>query len=252
MSRTNAALLFAALLAGCAGARFPAPNTAAPQAVATSRCDGAPDASRPQYVVGYGSLMQDESRKRTSPDAGPAYPVEVAGFRRGWISKGSSLGFSATYLGAVQDRASRFNAVIYRVDPQELEATDKRERSYCRASVPIPDLRVLGPSFSLPAEAQAWIYVSRGPSVELPSGKYPIVQSYVDVFLSGCLEQEERFGVAGFAEQCIETTSGWSEHWVNDRIYPRRPFVYQPRARQIDTLLSKELPRYFSRIRIEP
>lgn len=252
MSRTLGTLVLAALLVGCAAARSPAPNTGAPQAAAASACDGAPDAGRPQYIVGYGSLMQDESRKRTSPDAGPAHPVEVTGYRRGWITRGSSLGFSATYLGAVQDRASRLNAVIYRVALQELEATDKRERSYCRAIVPLPDLKMLGASFALPADAQAWIYVSRGPSVELPSGKYPIVQSYVDVFLSGCLEQEERFGVAGFAEQCIETTSGWSEHWVNDRIYPRRPFVYEPRARQIDTLLSKELPRYFSRIRIEP
>ena len=252
MSRTLGAVLLAALLVGCAAARSPAPNTAAPQAAAASGCDGAPDAGRPQYIVGYGSLMQDESRKRTSPDAGSAHPVEVTGYRRGWITRGSSLGFSATYLGAVQDRASRLNAVIYRVAPQELEATDKRERSYCRAIVALPDLRVLGTGLSLPADAQAWIYVSRGPSVELPSAKYPIVQSYVDVFLSGCLEQEERFGVAGFAEQCIDTTSGWSEHWVNDRIYPRRPFVYEPRARQIDTLLSKELPRYFSRIRIEP
>jgi hypothetical protein len=39
--------------------------------------------------------------------------------------------------------------------------------------------------------------------------------------------------------------------WVNDRVYPRRPFVVQPKAFQIDSLLSRELPQYFSRIRIE-
>jgi hypothetical protein len=118
--------------------------------------------------------------------------------------------------------------------------------------VPASQVKPLGPVFTLAPDAQAWIYVSRGPAVQLPNAKFPIVQSYVDVFLSGCLEQEERSGVAGFARECIATTSGWSEHWVNDRLYPRRPFVYQPKARDIDRLLSKELPQYFGRIRLEP
>jgi hypothetical protein len=73
----------------------------------------------------------------------------------------------------------------------------------------------------------------------------------VDIFVSGCLEQEQRFGLAAFSQQCLSTTTDWSEHWVNDRIYPRRPFAFQPKARQIDSLLSKQLPQYFSRIRIE-
>ena len=249
MRRAFAALL---LLAGCSTGQPPAPIAAAPKPVAASACDVATDPSRPQYIVGYGSLMQDESRKRTSPQAGPAHPVEIEGYRRGWFSRGSSVGFSATFLGVVQDAESRLNAVIYKVEPQELEATDRRERAYCRALLSGSQINLLGPDSALAPDAQAWIYVSRGPGVELASARYPIVQSYVDVFLSGCLEQEERFGVAGFAEQCIETTSGWSEHWVNDRLYPRRPFIYQPRARDIDRLLAKELPAYFSRIRIEP
>lgn len=239
------------LLAGCAtGPLAPAPKPAAP--VAASACNGAPDASRTQYIIGYGSLMQDESRKRSSPQAGEAHPIELQGYRRGWFSRGSSLGPSTTFLGAVQDAASHLTAVVYEVDPAEVLATDKRERSYCRAAVPASQVKPLGPVFQLAPDAQAWIYVSRGPSIQLPSAKFPIVQSYVDVFVSGCLEQEERSGVAGFARECILTTSGWSEHWVNDRLYPRRPFVYQPKARAIDHLLSKELPQYFGRIKLEP
>jgi hypothetical protein len=241
-----AALTLAACLAGCAS---PQPQFVPSVPLA---CSAVTDTSRPQYIVGYGSLMEDESRKRSSPQAGPAHPVELHGYRRGWFSRGSPVGFSTTFLGVVQDRGSRLNAVIYRVDPAELAATDKRERSYCRASVPVSDLRVLPTGFSLAPNAQAWIYVSRGPNVALPNARYPLVQSYVDIFLSGCLEQEQRFGVTGFAQQCISTTAGWSEHWVNDRIYPRRPFLHQPRAREIDSLLAKELPRLFSRIRIEP
>lgn len=54
-------------------------------------CHPEPDSAAPQYVIGYGSLMQEESRKRTSPNAGLAEPVEVAGFRRGWFSKGGPV-----------------------------------------------------------------------------------------------------------------------------------------------------------------
>lgn len=209
------------------------------------------DSTRPQYVVGYGSLMQDASRARTTPEAGPAHPVEVAGYRRGWFERGSPVGFSTTFLGVIPDQQGRLNAVMYEVRPAELASTDSRERSYCRDLVEQAALTRLDPGFSPPSDAQIWIYVSRVPRAAAPSNDYPIVQSYVDVFLSGCLEQEQRFALAGFARQCIATTSDWSEHWVNDRLYPRRAFIYQPHASEIDALLSRELPRYFGRIRLE-
>ena len=113
------------------------------------------------------------------------------------------------------------------------------------------DIRTLEKgSFEL-AGGQAWIYVNGPDSIAPPSPRYPIVQSYVDIFVSGCLEQEERFALGGFARQCLATTAGWSEHWINDRLYPRRPFIHQPRAHQIDVLLSQQLPDHFARIRIE-
>jgi len=195
--------------------------------------------------------MQDESRKRTSPSADPSHPVEVSGYRRGWFARAQGAGFGATYLGVLPDRESHINAVIYRVDTTELAATDRRERLYCRTGVAIPDIKPFERGFSPEPGGQAWIYVSRPQSAAAPDSRYPIVQSYVDIFVSGCMEQEQRFGLTGFSQQCLATTADWSEHWVNDRIYPRRPFVFQPRARQIDDLLFQQLPRYFSRIRIE-
>jgi hypothetical protein len=237
-------VLLTATLGACASSVPPAP----PGEV---DCHPTPDAGQPQHVVGYGSLMQDESRKRTSPRAGPAHPVEVAGYRRGWFARGDPVGFSTTYLGVVADPQSRVNAVIYRIETDELAATDRREASYCRRGIALAEIRMLEQgTFSL-ADGQAWIYVSKPEAIATPSARYPIVQSYVDIFLSGCLEQEQRFALKGFAQQCVATTRDWSEHWVNDRLYPRRPFIFQPMARQIDALLSHYLPEYFSRIRIE-
>jgi hypothetical protein len=217
----------------------------------SGECNVAPDSGRSQYIIGYGSLMQDESRKRTSPQAGPAHPVEIKGYRRGWFARPEAVGFSTTYLGVLPDRQSYLNAVIYQVDSTELIATDKRESSYCRTSVAISDIKPLAGEFSSTPNGQVWIYVNRPQNVAEPDSRYPIVQSYVDIFVSGCLEQEQRFGLTDFSQQCLSTTTDWSEHWINDRIHPRRPFVFQPKARQIDNLLSKQLRQYFSHIRIE-
>ena len=84
----------------------------------------------------------------------------------------------------------------------------------------------------------------------------PIVQSYVDICLSGCLEIEATFPLAKeaeFAETFLKTSTDWSKYWVNDRIYPRRAYVYQPNAGRIDELIEKVLgAELFSSIQIEP
>ena len=195
--------------------------------------------------------MQDESRKRTSPQAEPAHPVEVSGYLRGWFAHGDPVGFSTTFLGALSAAKAHLNAVIYRVKLDELKATDQRESFYCRRSVALSDIKILEKSSFKILGGQAWIYTNRPEAAAIPNARFPIVQSYVDIFMSGCLEQEQRFELKGFAAECITTTKDWSTHWINDRPYPRRPFVSQPKSRQIDTLLSQQLPEYFSHIRIE-
>jgi hypothetical protein len=210
------------------------------------------DTERAQYIVGYGSLMQEDSRMRSSPRAGPAHPVEVEGYRRGWFARAGAAGLGSTFLGLQSEPRSHLNAVIYEVNPSEVDATDKRESLYCRVSVALSDIRPLERGWAPERDAQAWIYLSLPKSVATADSRNPIVQSYVDLFVSGCMEQEQRSGLEGFTQECLATTAGWSEHWVNDRIYPRRPFIYQPKALQIDRLLSTQLPQYFSRIKIEP
>ena len=58
---------------------------------------------------------------------------------------------------------------------------------------------------------------------------------------------------AKFAETFLKTCSDWSKYWVNDRIYPRRAFIYVPNANTIDTLIKTVLgDEMFSSIQIEP
>lgn len=216
----------------------------------TAECNAVVDAKKSQYIIGYGSLMQDASRKRSAPNAETAYPVQVNGYRRGWFAKGSSVGFDTTYLGVVPDKTHNINAVIFKIAADDIPVMDKREFFYCRLAVKPSDYKML-PLEAPILSGQVWIYVNKPDSIAKATLQYPIVQSYVDIFVSGCQEQEEHYKLSGFSKDCLITTSDWSTAWANDRLYPRRPLIYQPKANQIDKLLQEQLPDYFQSIYIE-
>lgn len=249
-------IVILSMIAGCTRSLSPTP---AIHSVDTLRilpqepdiqCNASANSTQAQFIIGYGSLMQDESRMRTAAGAGTAFAVDVQGFRRGWFTQGASTGFSTTFLGAVADTNHGFNAVMFGISHDELVAMDRRERGYCRSPVMPAALHLAGKGGELP-DGQYWIYLNTASTTAIPSSEKPLVQSYIDIFLGGCLEQEERYNLKGFAGRCISTTSNWSKHWVNDRLYPRRPFIHQPRAGQIDRLLDNAMPEYFRQIVIE-
>lgn len=212
-------------------------------------CHPTPDPARRQFVIGYGSLMQEQSRTQTAPRATGSRPVDLTGFRRGFFTQGAMPGFNTVFLGVVPDAQSRINAVVFEVPAVEIPALDIREYVYCRVLVPPGALSMLDGGDAV--AGQTWIYVNIRSSLGLASDTVPLVQSYVDIFLSGCLEMEQRFALEGFADRCITTTSDWSEHWVNDRLFPRRPMATFPQAKAVDSLLSRRLPEQFAAIRIE-
>jgi hypothetical protein len=199
-------------------------------------CNAAPDPARIQYVIAYAAVR-----------AGVATPVTVSGYQRGWYIRSRGTKRGTTYLGVIPDAASSFNAVMYQLDAGDLAATDQRERLYCRVEVVAAAIKPLAPGASAITNAQIWVY-------EIPPGEaaavdedHPIAQTSVDAFLAGCLEQEGRYKVRDFAAQCVRTTTGWSAHWVDDRLYSGRSSSFRSRVLQIDKLLAAELPSYRAR-----
>ena len=210
------------------------------------------DWSEPQFVIGYGSLMDTLSKDRTWADARPAVPVRVTGFERSWNTRGTLPGFSTTYLGVAEKSDATMVAALYRAqDTRDFETGDAREYVYCRVAVARDQLDMLDGS-GPPPRGKFWIYLPIPESVRPADARFPIIQSYVDIFLSGCIELAKQVTDpdVDFVTQCVTTTKGWPMHWVNDRIYPRRPF-HQPNATRIDTLLQRLLPEQFKAIRIE-
>ena len=81
------------------------------------------------FVVGYGSLMNDSSRMRTNPKAKDVYPVEVKNFERVWgLRAGGS--YRTTALLVVPKQGAHFNAVYYPVNSDGMKSADSREVHY--------------------------------------------------------------------------------------------------------------------------
>ena len=217
------------------------------------------DMETEHYILGYGSLIEKESRLRTTPNAEKVIPAIAHGFQRGWFARTETNTLSTTFLGCIEDANSSVNGVLYKVSEKELTALDEREKGYVRKSIDRSQIDILAPVNK--ADQCIWIYLNKFDNLEqltknLPSADFPIVQSYVDICINGCLEIENEFKEAKekeFAKFFIRSTIFWNASWVNDRIFPRRPFIYRPNADTIDFLLKENLAdkTLFSRIYFE-
>lgn len=214
-------------------------------------CHPSIDSQSRQFIIAYGSLIESNSKKATDNRSGENKPVWVEHYQRGWFSKGLSDGFSTTYLGVIKSKHAHFNGTIFNLPAaNSFKNYDAREKYYCRVLVTPRDIHLLTGK-KLP-RGQFWIYELKPELLAPPSATYPIVESYVDIFLAGCLEIEEKYHLRNFAAACVNTTSDWSLHWINDRIYPRRPSLFQARAATIDKLLQQQIPQFFQQIKLEP
>ena len=181
------------------------------------------------FVFGYGSLICRTSRSRTAQsDADVAIPVLVAGLQRVWSCR---TPYRMTALGVTSsnDESSRAAGVLVPVTEAQLAKFDAREGDeYDRILVPLDRVETVpfltfdehysyekadhkifldskqrqgNDDASSHDGVQIWVYQQKNP--ERPTTDYPIVQSYVDTILRGCLEIHEQFAV-----EFLKTTKG--------------------------------------------
>jgi hypothetical protein len=199
-----------------------------------------PLASCRDFILGFGSLINTASRRASAPEAVDAVPVRVrwapgeAGYVRTWnFQSGSAqltaLGLQPCALGCT------LNGILTVVGGESLGAVDAREAGYTRVRV-TGRVEALGWQ-RLPEEgSRFWLYANDAAAPPCP--RYPIVQSYIDVCLVGCLEHGR-----AFAAEFVRSTEGWEgAPWLNDRVLPRRPWVHTPRYKEVDGLLEELAP----------
>ncbi|QIW10744.1 gamma-glutamylcyclotransferase family protein [Francisella sp. LA112445] len=206
-------------------------------------CHPSINSNEQNFVVGYGSLMNDSSRMRTNPKAENVYPVEVKNFERVWgLRAGGS--YRTTALLVVPKQGAHLNAVYYPVNSDGMKSADSREVHYCRYKIPTTDIQSLG--LKNLQKGTYWIYAQQPNAIKKPNKEYPIIQSYVDLFITGCMQIQDRYLIKGFVKECIQTTKGWNNNaWINDRVNPRRPTDSTPGAIEVDNYLVKYLGKAY-------
>ena len=204
------------------------------------------------YLFGFGSIMNTSTHATwQSPDQKvAALPGSVAtlksgfGYKRRWNFR-SSTGFTA--LGVTEcthsSEASDINGVVFQVPRSEIPNWDRREVGYKKVEVPLEllefhsDIPGLNQQtkFSFGRNEKVWLYVPLPTHTVYADENHPLLQSYVDTVLQGCLE----WGGERMAEEFIITTGGWSTYFLNDTPSSRRPWLFRKQYGIIDNLLKK-------------
>lgn len=189
------------------------------------------------FIFGFGTTINNNSRNSTSVDIGYSIPVRISkyyGYRRYWnfhcpTSKFTALGLEKTN----KHNRTTINGIIYPVN-SNITNFDNREDGYIRKNIPIHMIETLG-WINLPKHHyRVWTYIPKEENLHYPNKYNPVLQSYIDVCLEGCLQFGEKFAI-----EFLQTTFGWSAFWLNDREIPRRPWIYLDNYKIIDQLLEK-------------
>ncbi|KAL7466089.1 hypothetical protein ACHAXS_006381, partial [Conticribra weissflogii] len=140
------------------------------------------------------------------------------------------------------DEGSDINGVLFRIPLSELPDFDRREAGYRRVAIPHRHLRFPPEQHRgldvLPTEPM-YVYVPLPSHALLPDENHPLLQSYVDTVLQGCLE----WGGLRMAERFVRTTGGWSPYFLNDTPSSRRPWMFRKQYDVIDGLLERHSGR---------
>lgn len=159
------------------------------------------------YIFGYGSLMNSASRQLTG-QTGRAIPVIAHGLVRYWGKIDDSYTLSPL---AADTGEGQVNGVLLEIEGMALADFDRRERGYHRVRLTPNQIECDQP---FDHHMPIWVYIKSQP--EPPCESMPIVQTYVDTVLAGCLEVSE-----AFARHFVEHTLGWHHPMINDRLAPK-------------------------------
>ena len=208
-----------------------------------------PSAAVENYVFGFGSLINTKSRTASDPQAVDAVPVRIlpeVGYARAWNFQSGTAAITA--LGLEKTGAGNSRPINGIVSPvfASFEELDEREAGYVRVAVPQAQLQTTR-WVQVPKGGKVWVYVPKldghepGEGLHMSSYSHPILQTYVDVCLLGCLEQSVEAAV-----EFITSTAGWDGPWLNDREIARRPWLKQKEYKKIDQLLAEVIPVKFA------
>lgn len=162
------------------------------------------DEKKQQFIIGYGSLISEESKNKTYPNTGSNLPIEVNGFKRSFCVQNhfKPKEPKAVFLGVQRDTASKFNGVIFNIPPEHIKNFDQREIGYCRVLVNKDKIKMLIPE-KIPL-GQYWIYIPQKRFLFQKKHKPLILKYYKDIYLKGCLDIENKYHIKNYYQSCLK------------------------------------------------
>jgi cation transport regulator ChaC len=230
-------------------------------AVDAMAADNASRSEPDLYVFGFGSIINtathapwlskqvDESSDNKNHSITlPGQQARILasfGYRRGWNFR-SNTGFTALGITKDEEQATDINGVVFRITQEMLADFDRREVGYDRVEITKDDLKLISPGSSKEGEevenlmgksgsrnGKVWVYIPQ--EAYEANEDHPILQSYVDTVMQGCLE----WGGEQMAMEFVATTSNWSPYFLNDTPSSRRPWLFRKEYNTIDRILSQ-------------
>jgi len=134
-----------------------------------------------------------------------------AGYKRNWVTLENSKHGKFSFLGIAKSKknADNINGIIFPINKKDIKNFDKRENpDYYRRKI---DLKYFKHYFNiaLPKNINIYTYVIKNKFVN--NNKCPILQTYLDIVIQGCLEHDNKF-----AKMFLDTTDNWKPIY-NDR-----------------------------------
>lgn len=204
-----------------------------------------------QFVFGYGSLINLESVCNTIEDktmCENTYAVRIVNMKRGWYFRvSSSTPITLPWTTLVCSDAHHFttNGILLPITDDELSQLDLREKGYRRMTIDTKRIECLCKNKQIPQNATVYYYGLPSSEFTLSNHDAPLLQSYIDTCLSGCIRIDSMLNTGNteypFTTEFLNTTQQWDKmrYWINDRVHPRRPHVFVPDADIIDQSLQK-------------
>lgn len=177
-------------------------------------------------------------------------PVKIRGIRRGWyvvgkriITTNRSL-VNPTFLAAYPKKNSYCTGVLIPVTSEELQAIDEREEgaNYVRKKINTKDIQFLQNKYQCSLDLDVFYYAIDPDNKNHPSEEHPILRSYVNICLAGCLDIDRSLGNHDyqFTKEFISTTHSWNycNKWWDDLIQPSIMKKINKNKKDIDKILS--------------
>lgn len=211
------------------------------------------------YIFAHGSLINDLSREyslRYKTNGIPVILDKSAGFKRTWVCspkktklKTSDMSFSYKHLCYADLKPSNIrhtniNGVLFEATQKDIVILDKREKFYERIKIPVKYFKPYNNSFDdlvITDDDIIYTYVSGRKNTlystkSIMNSDKVILQSYLDVIISGCLKYNREF-----ADMFVYSTRDWiSIH--NDRVekvYKRGTNSHKHDEKSINNILMR-------------